>query len=258
MYDNGPNWTRLARTVGILIVLIVLPIIVLVHDGDADRRGPRRRAGPARGVRPWRAALAGHDGWVFFNPMTEQIVEFPISVHNIVWTASANEGAPRTSRSRSRPRRASRSTRTSGSRSTSSLVKAPHLYHRFREDEPDASPTATCATPSARPSTSSRRRCRCRTSTAPGKTHLLNDALGGSTAALARTASSSTSSRSTARCGCRTTVGAINRAMEATQNAIQAENRVRQIRAEADQAVAASHGHAEAARQRAPATPTRC
>src|SRR4029077_1192133 len=43
---------------------------------------------------------------------------------------------------------------------------------------------------------------------------------------------------------------AINRAMEATQNSIQAENRVRQVRAEADQAIAQAHGAAEAARQR--------
>src|SRR5204863_10144454 len=44
---------------------------------------------------------------------------------------------------------------------------------------------------------------------------------------------------------------AINRAMEATQNAIQAENRVRQVKAEAEQAIAQAHGAAEAARQRA-------
>jgi regulator of protease activity HflC (stomatin/prohibitin superfamily) len=44
---------------------------------------------------------------------------------------------------------------------------------------------------------------------------------------------------------------AINRAMEATQNAIQAENRVRQVRAEADQAITQALGAAEAARQRA-------
>ena len=44
---------------------------------------------------------------------------------------------------------------------------------------------------------------------------------------------------------------AINRAMEATQNAIQAENRVRQVRAEAEQNVAQAQGGAEAARQRA-------
>jgi regulator of protease activity HflC (stomatin/prohibitin superfamily) len=44
---------------------------------------------------------------------------------------------------------------------------------------------------------------------------------------------------------------AINRAMEATQNAIQSENRVRQVRAEADQAVTQATGGAEATRQKA-------
>jgi regulator of protease activity HflC (stomatin/prohibitin superfamily) len=44
---------------------------------------------------------------------------------------------------------------------------------------------------------------------------------------------------------------AINRAMEATQNAIQSENRVRQVKAEAEQAITQAHGAAEAARQKA-------
>jgi regulator of protease activity HflC (stomatin/prohibitin superfamily) len=44
---------------------------------------------------------------------------------------------------------------------------------------------------------------------------------------------------------------AINRAMEATQNAIQSENRVRQVRAEAEQAITKATGAAEAARQEA-------
>jgi regulator of protease activity HflC (stomatin/prohibitin superfamily) len=43
----------------------------------------------------------------------------------------------------------------------------------------------------------------------------------------------------------------INQAMEATQRAIQAENRVRQVRAEADQAIAQAKGSAEASRERA-------
>jgi regulator of protease activity HflC (stomatin/prohibitin superfamily) len=44
---------------------------------------------------------------------------------------------------------------------------------------------------------------------------------------------------------------AINRAMEATQNAIQSENKVRQVRAEADQAITQAHGAAEATREKA-------
>ena len=44
---------------------------------------------------------------------------------------------------------------------------------------------------------------------------------------------------------------AINRAMEATQNAIQSRNRVAQVEAEATQAITQAHGQAEAARQKA-------
>ena len=43
----------------------------------------------------------------------------------------------------------------------------------------------------------------------------------------------------------------INRAMEATQNAIQSRNRVAQVEAEATQAITQAHGQAEASRQKA-------
>jgi regulator of protease activity HflC (stomatin/prohibitin superfamily) len=46
-------------------------------------------------------------------------------------------------------------------------------------------------------------------------------------------------------------VDAINRAMEATQNAIQSHNKVAQVEAEAQQAITQAHGQAEAARQKA-------
>ena len=44
---------------------------------------------------------------------------------------------------------------------------------------------------------------------------------------------------------------AINRAMEATQNALQSRNHVAQVEAEATQAITQAHGQAEAARQKA-------
>ena len=46
-------------------------------------------------------------------------------------------------------------------------------------------------------------------------------------------------------------IDAINRAMEATQNAIQSHNKVAQVEAEAQQAITQAHGQAEAARQKA-------
>jgi regulator of protease activity HflC (stomatin/prohibitin superfamily) len=44
---------------------------------------------------------------------------------------------------------------------------------------------------------------------------------------------------------------AINRAMEATQKALESRNRVAQVQAEAEQAITQAHGGAEAARQKA-------
>src|SRR6185503_3676331 len=78
------------------IVLFVLVIVVASAVGcatttrvDAGHVGIRvRLAGSDRGV----ADMPTVTGWVFFNPLTEQIVIFPTSVQNVVWTASAHEG----------------------------------------------------------------------------------------------------------------------------------------------------------------------
>src|SRR5690242_18789390 len=45
-------------------------------------------AGSARGVQD----IPIVTGWVFYDPLTEQIVEFPTSVQNVVWTAAEHEG----------------------------------------------------------------------------------------------------------------------------------------------------------------------
>ena len=56
---------------------------------DAGHVGIRvRLAGSDRGVQDMPVVT----GWVFFNPLTEQIVLFPTSVQNVVWTQSPNEG----------------------------------------------------------------------------------------------------------------------------------------------------------------------
>jgi regulator of protease activity HflC (stomatin/prohibitin superfamily) len=58
---------------------------------DAGHVGIRvRLAGSDRGIQDMPVVT----GWVFFNPLTEQIVLFPTSVQNVVWTQSANEGRP--------------------------------------------------------------------------------------------------------------------------------------------------------------------
>lgn len=45
-------------------------------------------AGSDRGVQDMQLKT----GWVFYNPLTEQVVEFPTSVQNIILSASPHEG----------------------------------------------------------------------------------------------------------------------------------------------------------------------
>src|SRR5262245_38896617 len=78
---------------GIVAVVAIIAFFVIVSATvtriDAGHVGIRvRLAGSARGVQD----IPVVTGWVFFDPLTEQIVEFPTSVQNVVWTASQNEG----------------------------------------------------------------------------------------------------------------------------------------------------------------------
>src|SRR3569832_2279314 len=59
---------------------------------DAGHVGIRvKLAGSSRGVDD----IPVVTGWVFYNPLTEQLVMFPTSVQNNVWTKDPHEGSPR-------------------------------------------------------------------------------------------------------------------------------------------------------------------
>ena len=84
-----------ARTAKRALIAILLAVgfvaisCVTVTRIDAAHVGIKvRLAGSARGVQD----IPVVTGWVFFNPLAEQIVEFPTSVQNVIWTSSANEG----------------------------------------------------------------------------------------------------------------------------------------------------------------------
>src|SRR6185312_12566776 len=47
-------------------------------------------AGSSRGVEDIPLAT----GWVFYNPLTEQLIMFPTSVQNVIWTKDPHEGNP--------------------------------------------------------------------------------------------------------------------------------------------------------------------
>ena len=71
---------------------------------DAGHVGIRvKLAGSDRGVQDMPVVM----GWVIYNPISEQIVIFPTSVQNVVWTATPTRGGRWTSRSPSRPTKAS-------------------------------------------------------------------------------------------------------------------------------------------------------
>src|SRR5205823_4389130 len=77
-------------------VLFGMAVVVLLYAGcsmmtrvDAGHVGIRvKLAGSERGVQDMSVVT----GWVFYNPLTEQIILFPTSVQNVVWTQSVHEG----------------------------------------------------------------------------------------------------------------------------------------------------------------------
>jgi hypothetical protein len=82
------NARRLALLVAILTGLSLLASATITRI-DAARVGIRvKLAGSARGVQD----IPVVTGWVFYNPLTEQIISFPTSVQNVVWTQSPHEG----------------------------------------------------------------------------------------------------------------------------------------------------------------------
>lgn len=250
-FDDG-GFIRTVRrliTAAILVVGFLVVSSATVTRIDAAHVGIRvKLAGSARGVQD----IPVVTGWVFFNPLTEQIVEFPTSVQNVVWTASANEG---------------RATDESITFSSSEGVNinadiglsfhidpslAPHLYLRFRQ--PNLMLLADGYVRNAVREAFN----------VVGSKMLVQDIYGAEKAKLIADVNDRLREalgkdgflidQITINGALRlpeNVAQAINRAMEATQNSIQAENRVRQVRAEADQAIAQAHGQAEAARQRA-------
>lgn len=239
---------RVALAVAILVGGILLAQATLTRI-DAAHVGIRvKLAGSARGVQD----IPVVTGWVFYNPLTEQIISFPTSVQNVVWTQSAHEGR---SVDESITFSSQEGVNVNADIGLSFHIdpnKAPHLYLRFRQ--PDllllADGYVRNAVREAFNDVASRMAVQ--EIYGAGKGRLLSavltklrDVINPDGFAIDQLTINGALRlpENVAR--------AINVAMEATQNAIQAENRVRQVKAEAEQAVAQAHGAAEAARARA-------
>jgi regulator of protease activity HflC (stomatin/prohibitin superfamily) len=220
-----------------------------VHRIDAGHVGIKvRLAGSERGVQDMPVVT----GWVFVNPITEQLVTFPTSVQNVIWTATPHEGR---AIDESITFSSSEGVNVNADVSLSFHIEpnlAPHLYGRFRQND-----VMLIAYGYVRNTV--REAFGEVASTLPvheiygaGKSKLLADVTKRIADRLG--ADGFVIDQLTINGALRlpqNVAEAINRAMEATQNAIQAENRVRQVRAEADQAVTQANGEAEARRRTA-------
>jgi len=189
---------------------------------------------------------------VFFNPLTEQIVVFPISVINIVWTKDPHEGNSHDESITFSSAEGASINADIGLSFHIDPTKAPHLYLRFRKNDlhdlangyvrnsvREAFNVVASQMPVEKIYGSEKGKLeaevRSRVQEKLGQDGFVLDQLT-INGALRLPENVAT---------------AINRAMEATQQAIQAHNKVQQVKAEADQAITQADGAARAARLRA-------
>jgi regulator of protease activity HflC (stomatin/prohibitin superfamily) len=235
--------------VGAVVLALVFGACSATTRVDAGHVGIRvHLAGSERGVSDMPVVM----GWVVFNPITEQIIQFPTSVQNVVWTASPHEG-------RTIDESINFSS-TEGVNINADLglsfhidpLLAPKLYGRFRQNDMLALADRYMRNVVREAFGEVASKMPVQDIYGVGKSKMLaevtkrvSDNLGKDGIVIDQLTFNG-SLRLPQNVG-----DAINRAMEATQNAIQSENRVRQVRAEADQAITQAHGQAEATRQKA-------
>src|ERR1700761_5286180 len=120
----------------ILAVAIIVGALVMFSSCtarvDAGHVGILvKLAGSSRGVEDIPLAT----GWVFYNPLTEQLVMFPTSVQNIVWTKDPHEGNPHDESITSSSSEGANIKADIGLSFHIEPTMAPHLYLRFRKND---------------------------------------------------------------------------------------------------------------------------
>jgi regulator of protease activity HflC (stomatin/prohibitin superfamily) len=92
MKQNGPLIRIAAIVVGAVILLLILSVfLVRVTRIEAGHVGVEiNLAGRQRGA----SEIPVRTGWVFYSPISTQIIEFPTYVQTVKWTRDTNEGHP--------------------------------------------------------------------------------------------------------------------------------------------------------------------
>lgn len=242
----------MVKRLGVAIAVIIVAVIALsscVARVDAGHVGIRvKLAGSSRGVDD----IPVVTGWVFYNPLTEQLIMFPTSVQNVVWTRDVNEGGRHDESITFSSQEGVNINADIGLSFHIEPAMAPHLYLRFRKS--DLMELANGYVRNA-----VREGFNVAASQMPvqgiygaEKSKLVADVMKKLQDQLGK--DGFVIDQLTINGALRlpeNVAMAINRAMEATQLAIQAENRVRQVKAEAEQAITQAEGAASAARARA-------
>jgi regulator of protease activity HflC (stomatin/prohibitin superfamily) len=239
---------RIALLFGLLIVFAIVGSSCTTRVDAAHVGIKIKLAGTDRGVDD----IPQVTGWVFFNPLTEQIILFPTSVQNVVWTKDPHEGSPRDESITFSSQEGVNINADIGLAFHIEPKMAPHLYLRFRKNDllDLADGYVRNAVREAFSIESSQMPVQEIYGSGKGKLvanvqKRIQDQLGKDGFVI---------DQLTINGALRlpeNVATAINRAMEATQLSIQAENRVRQVKAEAEQAITQAKGQAEAARERA-------
>ncbi len=244
----GRNARRVVFTIGIAVAVLFLGCTTSMRV-DAGHVGIRvKLAGSDRGVQDMPTVT----GWVFYNPITEQIVVFPTSVQNVVWTANAHEGRAIDESITFSSQEGVNVNADVGLSFHIEPALAPRLYGRFRQNDMLALADGYVRNTVREAFNDVTSKMPVQDVYGAGKSKMIADVTTKCREVLGK--DGFVIDQLTINGALRlpqNVADAINRAMEATQNAIQSENRVRQVRAEADQAITQAHGAAEAARQKA-------
>jgi regulator of protease activity HflC (stomatin/prohibitin superfamily) len=216
---------------------------------DAGHVGIRvRLAGSDRGIQDMPVVM----GWVFYNPLTEQIVVFPTSVQNVVWSQSTHEGK---AFDESITFSSSEGVNVNADIGLSFHIDptlAPRLYGRFRLNDLEKLSDGYMRNTVREAFNDVGSRLPVQDVYGAGKSKMLSDVVQKCRDVFGKDGIviDQLTINGTLRLP-QNVMDAINRAMEATQNAIQSHNKVAQVEAEAQQAVTQAHGQAEAAREKA-------
>lgn len=244
---------------GVLLIVSIVFCACTLTRVDVGYVGVKvKLAGSDRGVQDMQLKT----GWVWYNPLSEQVIEFPTSVQNIILTKDPHEG--------NEPKDKDEKTHGVDESLTFSSIegvnvnadvgfsfhieptKAPHLYAKFKQNDMRALAYGYMRNVLREAFNDEASKMPVQEIYGVGKSKMLagvtkrvQEKLGQDGVMVDQLTINGALRLP------QNVADAINNAMAATQQAIQSENKVRQVKAEADQAVAAANGAAEAARQKA-------